>query len=120
MGDISMSTYVDASMIPLHFASVFFSSRRNSKVNSPRTLTLQVFLQAFKADVSWRGEQQYTQILLRITTELFFLTERHQHRRHVRPHDAYGHKEQPQHRHAALEMHRQVGGVFPAGERLGT
>ncbi len=84
-----------------------------------RTLTLEVFLEAFKADVARCGEQQQAKILLGVPAQLFFLAERHEHLRHVRPHDADGHEEEPEHRDAPLEMDGEVRGVLAARERLG-
>ena len=67
-----------------------------AEVRQSRTLTLQIFLEAFKANISRCGEQQHSQVLLCVSTELLFLTEGHQDRRHVRPYYANGDEEEPQ------------------------
>ena len=81
-----------SSMKPIHFLF-------------DRTLTLQVFLEAFKTNITWCGEQQHPQILLRVSTELLFLAKGHQDRRHVRPYYANRDEEEPQHGYASLKMH---------------
>jgi hypothetical protein len=70
------------------------------------SLTLQVFFEAFKANISRCSEQQQPQILLCVSTELFFLAEGHQDRRHVRPCYANGDEEEPQDGYASLKMDR--------------
>ena len=124
MGEMRMSTYVDASMIPRRYAvDQSVSHQRRATIphcSFDRTLALQVLLEALEANISRCGEQQEPQVLLRVSTELLFLAEGHQDRRHVRPYDADGDKEEPQDGHASLEMDRQIGGLLPARECLGT